>query len=345
MTTWRQVFALGPSAMPLAMRARLGLPTIALLVAPALFGHFLLGLLMGLGSYSVLFGAVPRRRHRAVVMAVTGVGLVAAVCAGVAVAGSLAASLAAYVIAAFLGVVLDEVVPLGPPGPYFFVLMVGGGGVVGQAGIGAAAILPWLCLGAVVAFVAAVAGRDDPRARMPRIGVAGLPHRVADRLRWPGREARVFWRVVLAIGVVQVVMTALGDPHPFWAVLAAGLVLMPPKEPGALGLRAAHRVLGTLVGALAYEVWVSLVPGSVPAFLAMGVLLWLVMALSPRNYGYACVGITLLALLMTQELTPGVPPGALAGNRVLDTVVGGVVALVVLMILRPRRGVSAGESD
>lgn len=111
----QRILSLGPSLMPVATRARLGLPTIALLVVPALFGHFLIGLLMGLGSYTVLYGGVPGRRHRAAVMAATGVGLVTAVCAGLAASGSVVAPLVAYVAAALLGVALDEAVPLGHP--------------------------------------------------------------------------------------------------------------------------------------------------------------------------------------------------------------------------------------
>lgn len=210
-------------------------------------------------------------------------------------------------------------------------------------------VLPWLVIGAVVAFVAAVAGPDaSASGPPPRVDVSHLPRRVAARLRRPGGEAVTFVRVVVAICVVQVLMTALGDPHPFWAVLAAGLVLMPAKDAGALRLRALHRMLGTVVGALAFEAWALLVPsgpgsGFVPAFLLMGALLWIIMDLSSRNYGYACVAITLLALLMTQQLTPAVDPAVLAGNRVIDTVLGGVVALVILVLIRPR-GVVAPES-
>lgn len=208
-------FALGPPVMSVADRLRLGLPTILVLVGFALAGRFLDGLVIGLGTYTVLFGAIPGRRHRALVMAVAGIGLVTAVCAGILAAGSLPWTLTAFLAAAVLAVVLDTAVRLGPPGPYFFLLMVGGGGVVG-----------------------------------------------------------------------------------------------PPT-------------------------WV--------AFVAMGVLLWATMSLAPRNYGLACVAITLLALLMTQALLPGEPPARMALDRVADTLVGAVVAVACLLLIRPRR--AATETD
>lgn len=43
-------------------------------------GRFVEGMLIGLGTYTVLFGAIPSRAHRAKVMTATGLGLIAAVC-------------------------------------------------------------------------------------------------------------------------------------------------------------------------------------------------------------------------------------------------------------------------
>lgn len=103
---WR----LRPPVMSLADRARLGLPTIAVLVLAALLGHYLIGL----GTYSVLFGGIPDRRHRATVMALAGVGLVAAFSLGIAAAQSLPLTLLVFGIVTVAGVLLDRAIPLGP---------------------------------------------------------------------------------------------------------------------------------------------------------------------------------------------------------------------------------------
>lgn len=331
-------FALGPPVMSVADRLRLGLPTILVLVGFALAGRFLDGLVIGLGTYTVLFGAIPGRRHRALVMAVAGIGLVTAVCAGILAAGSLPWTLTAFLAAAVLAVVLDTAVRLGPPGPYFFLLMVGGGGVVGAAGLGVADVVPGLALGAVIALVAAVAGpdRDPPDEDGPAAGVC-------ERLTWPHPDAVVFARVTVATVVTFAALTLVGDAHPFWAMLVVVLVLSFPGDRDALLVRTAHRVAGTAVGFLAFWAWTLVGPPTWVAFVAMGVLLWATMSLAPRNYGLACVAITLLALLMTQALLPGEPPARMALDRVADTLVGAVVAVACLLLIRPRR--AATETD
>ncbi|WP_295624014.1 FUSC family protein [uncultured Corynebacterium sp.] len=344
---WSRIWRLGPPVMPVADRLRLGMPTILILVVGALMGRYLDALLVGLGTYTVLFGGIPGRRHRAIVMAAGGVGLVAAVSAGVAVAGSLPWTLVAFVGASLLAVVLDSAVRLGPPGPYFFTLMVGGGGIIGIAGFTVADVVPQLAAGAVVAFVAAVAGADRPEptagdgegTESLDDGPASTSSRVFSdvlaRLTWPHPDSVTFVRVVVATLVTFAALTLANDSHPFWAVLVVVLVLSYPGDQGTLMLRTFHRVVGTAIGFFAFWAWTLVAPPAWVAFVAIGVLLWITMGLAPRNYGYACVAITLLALLMTQALMPDAPPGQLATARVIDTVVGAVVAIGCMLLIRP----------
>jgi hypothetical protein len=67
-------------------------------------------------------------------------------------------------------------------------------------------------------------------------------------------------------------------------------------------------------------------PGGVPTswdFMVMGILLWAASRLAPRNYAYASVVITLLALLMTQPLVSGGQRRAPCAERLADTGLGG----------------------
>ena len=89
--------------------------------------HYLLGLLIALGTYPGLFGGVADRRHRLAVMTAAGAGLVVAVTAGVLAAGSLVWTLVAHCAMTLAAAVADEALSLGPPGPAFFVLMVAAG--------------------------------------------------------------------------------------------------------------------------------------------------------------------------------------------------------------------------
>lgn len=135
-SAWHWVWALHPAAMSLADRLRLGLPTIVILVGSAFMGRFLDGLLVALGTYVVLFGGIPRRRHRTEVMVAAAAGLVLSVCLGIDTAGSLPWTLGGYVVVALAAFTADTALRAGPPGPYFFVLMVGVGGIIGQSGLG-----------------------------------------------------------------------------------------------------------------------------------------------------------------------------------------------------------------
>lgn len=125
-----------------------------------------------------------------------------------------------------------------------------------------------------------------------------------------------------------------GSAHPFWAVLVVVLVLSFPGERDAQTVRAVHRVAGTVVGFFLYWAWTLVDPPLTAGYVAMGVLLWFVMGMAPRNYGYACIGITLLALLMTQALSPHVHPADLALDRVADTLLGAVIALAAVLLVR-----------
>lgn len=71
--------------------------------------------------------------------------------------------------------------------------------------------------------------------------------------------------------------------------------------------------------------------------LAVGVLMWAASRLAARNYFYASIVITLLALRITQPLAGGASPGNWAINRLVDTVFAGVVCSLLILLARPRR--------
>lgn len=143
----RELVRFRPPVMTPSESLRLVGPTVVILTGFALAGHYVLGLLIGLGTYGVLFGAVPSRQRRAMVVAIAGVGLLAAVLLGILCAGSLWRVLAAYIVVTLTAAIVDEVLPLGPPGPAFFVLMVGAGQTIGAAGVPADKVIGPLALG------------------------------------------------------------------------------------------------------------------------------------------------------------------------------------------------------
>ena len=336
MDRWTEAFALRPQMMPLRDALRLVGPTVVILVVLSLTGHFMLGLLIALGTYPVLFGAVPQRRHRLLVMTTAGAGLLLCVAVGMLAAGSLVATLLAYTVTTVLAALLDDMIGFGPPGAAFFVLMIGAGGIIGGIDVPWWQIFGPMAVGVVIAVIAAMAGpeREVPAATAER---APLAVRVRRRWSWPSDPMVRMIRVLVALWVLTLIGAAVGDPHPFWSVLVALLVLAYPGDHHAQIGRAVNRVLGTAAGIGVYWVWTVIDPPTAADVLAVGALMWAASRLAARNYLYASIVITLLALLMTQPLAAGAAPGSLALNRLGDTVLAGVVCLLLVLLVRPRR--------
>ena len=174
-------------------------------------------------------------------------------------------------------------------------------------------------------------------------GAGGLPRRAPARGRAVGSALRgatttaALWvgaRIGLCVGLATALAILLHPPeHAFWIPLTVAVVLRP--EYGAVLVRAVHRFLGTVVGVVAVAVLVTLT--STPAWLALAAALALGGAAfaAPRVYGLAVVGITGSALL---SVAVGDPQGVQVWARLLDTALGCALALVVGVLLWPRRG-------
>jgi uncharacterized membrane protein YccC len=141
-------------------------------------------------------------------------------------------------------------------------------------------------------------------------------------------------RVAACVGVATAVAILLRTPaHAFWIPLTVAVVVRP--EYGAVLARSVHRLTGTVVGVIAVAVLLALT--SSPAWIAGIAALSLGLAAlgAPRLYGLAVVGITGSALLSVALTAPaGLDPWA----RLLDTVLGCAIAIVVGVLAWPRRG-------
>ncbi|GEM_PF-4719220 len=115
--------------------------TTLFLVAPVWFGLIFFtaigqpihGLLVALGAYIVLIGGGMPWKPRLRAYVIAAVGLVVSVVVGMMNADSLLHTWEAYLAVALVAVVASLWLDPGPPGPYFFVLMVGGGLLLGPA--------------------------------------------------------------------------------------------------------------------------------------------------------------------------------------------------------------------
>ena len=138
----------------------------------------------------------------------------------------------------------------------------------------------------------------------------------------------------LRVGVVTtiaVVITALlHSNHGYWVTLTAVVILQPYT--GATRQKALQRVAGTIVGAALAAVLSALFGGTPVIIALIFVFTGLCVALLPVNYGaYAIFGTPAFVLLA--EASAG--NWHLAGLRVINTLIGGALALIGSRVLWP----------
>jgi len=181
---------------------------------------------------------------------------------------------------------------------------------------------------ATLAVLIGLAGAVNPRRRgMPRAPSAAggsLTTVMGD----PTALARAA-RYAAAVLIAGSFATVVGVGHPSWAMVAAVVPLASADTPRG-SLRAIQRVVGTGLGLV-------LAGGLLGLGTSGWVLVGLVIVLQAlaemfvaRNYGFAMVFITPLALMMSTVVAP-VPAGPLLRDRAIETVVGAVVGLALTL--------------
>jgi uncharacterized membrane protein YccC len=142
-------------------------------------------------------------------------------------------------------------------------------------------------------------------------------------------------RIGIAVGLGVAVGRALGLGHAYWIGLTAAAVLQ-GSNLMITRRRVVHRLAGTVVGVgLAFAVlgWHPPIWLVVIAVAAFQGLVELAIA---TNYGVAVTAITVLALLLFHVAAPAQEAiGVTIGSRLVDTVIGAALALVLRRLLWP----------
>ncbi|HEX7806101.1 MAG TPA: FUSC family protein, partial [Cellulomonas sp.] len=175
--------------------------------------------------------------------------------------------------------------------------------------------------------------RARERASSPPFGIRRLVEESAVR-----RHALRYGLAVLAAGAVA---TLAGIGHPGWAMVAAVVPLAVSDTPGQL-LRAGHRLGGTAVGLLVAAGLFALHPAGWQLVVLVVALQTVAELFVVRNYGFAMVVITPLALLMNL-LVGSAPTDVLLRDRALETLIGAVIGILVALVstrLAGSRGVA-----
>jgi hypothetical protein len=140
-----------------------------------------------------------------------------------------------------------------------------------------------------------------------------------------GQVSRTFViRLMACIGVAGVVSEVLPLQRSYWVPLTVAIVLKP--DYGSVFARAVQRGIGTIVGAVAGAVLLVLFHGAW-LLIPFGVLAALLPYGRNRNYGLLATFLTPLVVVLVDLLKP--LGWRLAGDRLIDTLIGCAIVLVV----------------
>ncbi|HUA31779.1 MAG TPA: FUSC family protein [Streptosporangiaceae bacterium] len=144
--------------------------------------------------------------------------------------------------------------------------------------------------------------------------------------RLTGRLTRIYTiRLMVSIGVATVISEVLPLQRSYWVVLTVAIVLKP--DFGSVFARALQRGAGTIIGAVLGAVILAVVPYGPWLLIPFGGLAALLPYGRVRNFGLQAVFLTPLVVLLIDLLAPG--GWQLAEDRLIDTLIGCAVALVV----------------
>jgi hypothetical protein len=240
-------------------------------------------------------------------------------------------------VLAGVGSVFADRVRLKPNGPFFGILALG-------ACASVPTVVPWqvalLIATASAAFSMLVGFGGWLRRRSWQRGAVRAVPAVTPAGH---RELLVHaTRYILAVGAAGSLGVLTGTGHPHWAMAAAAVPLAGADLPSSVR-RGIHRIVGTFLGLAVTAVvllpvpWslAGLFPGRQAVVLALLVILFQFTTelFMTRHYGLAMVSFTPVILLMTQLASP-IDPAVLILERGVETLVGALVGIVVVVAVR-----------
>jgi uncharacterized membrane protein YccC len=197
---------------------------------------------------------------------------------------------------------------------------------------------------AVVPLLQAIEdARADLSGREPALteraalgGRPGIAAQIAAALRRHSVVLPAAARIGIAVGIGVAAGRALGLGHAYWIGLTAAAVLQ-ASNLIITRRRVIHRLAGTVIGVgLAFAV-LGWHPPIWLVVIAVAVFQGLVELVIATNYAVAVTGITVLALLLFHVAAPGKEAITVTvGSRLVDTVIGAALALVLRRLLWPR---------
>jgi len=146
------------------------------------------------------------------------------------------------------------------------------------------------------------------------------------------RRLRASARVAFGAGLAASLAHAIGAAHPAWAAMGTVAVMQGVHLQVNMN-RALQRMLGTVVGAGIVWLILSSEPSAWTVIASVAVFQFLTEVVIGYNYALGQVLVTPMALLMSYlAAPPGTAGASMAGERILDTVIGATLGLVLAVI-------------
>lgn len=325
-------FRESPVRWPIAVGAGLaiGVP-IAILT---LLGQPQLGLIASTGGFTALYLSNRSRRERAVLLPIIALGLVVAAAIGAAVAWSVVLSLVTLLVLTVAGSIVLLGFGAGPPGGLFFMLVAGASirlvapPKLDGVGLSGGLVIGLVAIGAAIAYLIVIAPLLIPAVRRRDLDA----HRNRQRLRFDlsGDIRVIIIRLAVASAIAVAVSSPLGVHRTYWVLLTVIAILQNGRRLRLTALRGIHRVVGTIVGLGLFALVLLWGPKGLLLALLLAALQFIVELVVIRNYGLALIFITPLALTIASQGDPG-DVGTVVATRVVDTLLGAAIALLVLL--------------
>ncbi|WP_143037280.1 FUSC family protein [Paraburkholderia tuberum] len=309
----------------------MGVPLSAFMLA----GHPSLGLITSLGAFTALYGSTLRLGDRLQALPFVAAGFVAASTLGVLCATNAWLTIACLVAVAALASIILLGVGMGPPGPMQFVLVAGVSGHLAASArfsgspLGVFMIPSLVAVGALSAYLLVIAPLALPLVHQRKGEASSL------RMRFPpslldGEKATIAARVIVAVASAGLLSLSFGEHRAYWTVMVAGAVLQGSHVSRSSAIRAVHRVVGTVLGAAVFGLIQLVDPKGLWLVGVLALLQFAIEVVAARHYALALTFITPTALTISAVGGTSAPL-ALVGERIVDTFLGAVIAMVVLL--------------
>jgi uncharacterized membrane protein YccC len=158
-----------------------------------------------------------------------------------------------------------------------------------------------------------------------RLRAAGARSTLLANLHLDSATFRHAVRLAVCVAIGEIVARVLGSQRPYWVPMTVALVLKPDFT--TTFSRGLQRLLGTLVGLVMATVLVNLLhPGLWAQIASLTLFAFLLRSYGPANYGVLAIGVTGFVVFLFD--VGGVPPGDVIVPRGINTMVGGLIALL-----------------